>query len=126
MAADRALLRCAAPGYEADGPVHPSGVRRLDAVAPARRAAPVSQHGHRSRATSALDALRPRDAALQPGIDVADLCGAALETSAAVESATVPGGPGSSGVRDGGELYDEHELAVVQRREHDVVFLAND
>ena len=71
-----------------------------------------------ARAGAALDDLRVRDAAVQPGRLRPALRAAAAATHAAAEPARHGRGPAGPRLQHGSQLRHQHELAELRRREH--------
>src|SRR6266849_6078021 len=126
MAADRVLLGRAAPDHQATRGVRPQGVRRVAHLAAPRRAPAVPGRGSRPGGRPALDPLHGVDADLQRSLDAADLRGAAAAAPDTPQPPELRRRARSAGVRKGGLLHDQHELAVVLGRVDDVVLLPDD
>ena len=114
--------RRAAPD-EAARPVPGACVRSPAHVArPARapgRTSALPPDPRRRDARDALDRVRRRDAALQPGVVRRPLRDPAAPGLAAVGQPAGAGcGPAVPGVQHGGVVHDEHQLAGLRRREH--------
>ena len=73
----------------------------------------------------ALDGIRRVDAGLQPGVDAGALRPAAPAGPAAVQSAGPAGRRAGSGLQHRRLVHDQHQLAVVRRRDDDELLHAD-
>ena len=112
---------------EAAGRVHGPGVRRLGALARARRAVDLSRLRRSIRRRTSIGRATPGaccSSALR--VHAGHLRGAPAAGPFALEPGGAAGRRRPPGVRDGGVVHDQHELAVVCGRDDDVVLLPDD
>ena len=116
---------CVLLRHQADGPVPGKGVRRLDGLAPAGRALLYRAAESTRRRTSTGPRTRPRCCSSAPS-HAAHLRRAAAAAPAAAQPPALRGRGRPTGVRDGGVVHHEYQLAVVLGRDDDVVLLPDD